>query len=1094
MAFRRIVADFETRSPVDIKKCGAYKYAQHPDTDVTMLAVLDVDNPSDVRMWIGPNFRHLYKSEISDAELDELVFHADTFVAHNVPFERAIWHYVMVRRYGFTPLAIDKTLDTAVMCSMVGLPRTLEKASAFLNPAGAEKDMEGAKIMKRFIAPKLPVAAKRKKLCPDNPDSIKEGYSKAMDVLSLGGIPDYEYHRFLDWHEDESDFARMVEYCRRDVLAEYNIFRTLPAIHPSEKAMWVLDQEINDRGVCIDIESAKGITKTVSRYSEDLMKEVYELTGGKVTSMKAPAQIKEWLLTEGIEVDSIAKASVEYLLTLDLKPVVRRVLEIRETLGKSSVAKYNAMFACASEEDNRVRGIHAFYGAGTGRWAGRLLQTQNLPRPSGKDNLVDPHSGDEDVDEQTISLAACGDPSLPLIWYKDINVLAADCIRGMLVAPKGRDFICSDFSSVEAKALAHLANEEAELAAYRSGKDIYKVNAALIYSIPYEQVDGGGKGPQRQVGKTASLACLAEDTRVLTLRGVVPITEVTQKDFVWDGVDWVPTEGCIYRGIKEVINFEGVRATPDHLWLMEDGTWQRTDGLKRISEKSTEILRLWGTTVTNSSLGKDEYLQNVYCAETSGASELTILKQEAQLNAGNVVTRCNPLHREFTSIWKNRIAREIYIDCGTPLHGVKEKTTLFGIGTGVAESKFAMNGKTIPTHFLSMQRLWTDGIKKGYISIESTITGITNPEIYDSCHRKRITGTESAILRCVMVGNIYASQSLEKDMPMESNAGEKSLSSLKKGYPHETLSRFLRGESVKKGVAEQCKVYDLLNCGPRNRFAIITEEGVRIVHNCGYSGGYSALCRFGFDKMPLLEADAYQAIAVMEETMREDNITSFTRMINPMSTDYEKTVISAYENPATKEMAESFIKEVRGTWIVKQWRKNHPKTTQLWNDMKMGSIQAVQYKNATVSVCDGVEFYFKDRFLTMRLPSGRRLFYLDPRIEEVPTSWGSTQRVVTSMSVNSVTKQLERRQLNVSILVENLVQAFCRDLLKESMLRLDAHGYDIVAHIHDEILSEVDEGFGSVEEYEALMSQVPEWAKGMPLQAAGGYRSKRYRK
>ena len=373
MSFKRIVADFETRSPVDIKKCGAYKYAQHPDTDVTMLAVLDIDNPSDVRMWIGPNFRHLYDTEISDAELNELVLQADVFVAHNVPFERAIWHYVMVGRYGFSPLDINKTLDTAVMCSMVGLPRTLEKASAFLNPAGAEKDMEGAKIMKRFIAPKLPVAAKRKKICPENPDSIKDGYSKAMEVLSLGGTPEYKYHHFLDWHEDKSDFDRMVEYCRRDVLAEFHLFKTLPSIHPSEKAIWVLDQKINDRGVCIDIESAKGITKTVSRYSEDLMKEVFALTGGKVTSMKAPAQIKEWLLSEGIEVDSIAKASVEYLLTLDLKPNVRRVLEIRETLGKSSVAKYNAMFACASEEDNRVRGIHAFYGAGTGRWAGRLL-------------------------------------------------------------------------------------------------------------------------------------------------------------------------------------------------------------------------------------------------------------------------------------------------------------------------------------------------------------------------------------------------------------------------------------------------------------------------------------------------------------------------------------------------------------------------------------------------------------------------------------------------------------------------------------------------------------------------------------------------
>ena len=368
MAFKRIVADFETRSPVDIKSCGAYKYAQHPDTDVTMLAVLDIDNPSDVRMWIGPNFRHLYETEISDVELDELVFNSNEFVAHNVPFERAIWHYVMVRKYGFTPLDVRKTTDTAVLCSMVGLPRTLEKASEFLNPAGTEKDKEGAKVMKRFIAPKLPVTAKRKKLCPENPDSIKEGYTRAMEVLSIGGIPDFEYHHFLDWHDDKDDFARMVEYCRRDVLAEYHLYKTLPPLHPSEKDIWVLDQEINDRGICIDIESARGITKTLNQYSEDLMKEVFELTDGAVTSMKAPAQIKKWLLSEGIEVDSVDKSSVDYLLTLNLKPKVRRFLEIRKTLGKSSVAKYDAMFECASIEDNRVRGIHAFAGAQTGRW------------------------------------------------------------------------------------------------------------------------------------------------------------------------------------------------------------------------------------------------------------------------------------------------------------------------------------------------------------------------------------------------------------------------------------------------------------------------------------------------------------------------------------------------------------------------------------------------------------------------------------------------------------------------------------------------------------------------------------------------------
>lgn len=297
------------------------------------------------------------------------------------------------------------------------------------------------------------------------------------------------------------------------------------------------------------------------------------------------------------------------------------------------------------------------------------------------------------------------------------------------------------------------------------------------------------------------------------------------------------------------------------------------------------------------------------------------------------------------------------------------------------------------------------------------------------------------------------------------------------------------------GVIKEKEVGDIKNCGPRNKYVVVTPTGEQIVvHNCGYSGGYSALCRFGFDKMPLLEADAHHAISVMEGTMREDSIRDFTRMINPMSTDYEKTVLSAYENPSTRDMAESFIKEVRGTWIVKQWRRNHPMTTQLWNDMKQGSIIALQHKGAIITVRDNIAFCYEDRFLKMRLPSGRLLYYLDPRIEEVTTSWGSTQKVVTSMSVNSMTKQLERRQLNVSILVENLVQAFCRDLLKESMLRLDGHGYNIVAHIHDEILSEVPEGFGSVEEYEALMSKVPAWAKGMPLQAAGGYRSKRYRK
>ena len=767
-----IVIDFETRSPVDIKKCGAYKYAQHPDTDVTMLCILDVSDKSKVRVWICRNFRHLYDTEVSDEELDDIIQSSKKIIAHNCPFERAIWKYIMVDRYGFKPMDVSKTVDTAVMCSMVGLPRQLEKASEIIAPEGSEKDMEGSKIMKRFMAPKKPTIAERRVICPGNPEYAEEMYNKAMDVLSLGGIPDFEYHKYLKWHEDKNDFIRTVEYCRRDVLAEYYLYMKLPRIHPSEHDIWVLDQEINDRGICIDIESAKGISKTISKYQEALMNEALELTDGMVTTMKSPKQIKEWLLAEGIETDSIDKAAIEFLLTLDLNPKVRRFLEIRQTLGKSSIAKYDAMFACASNEDNRVRGMYVFYGAGTGRFSSRLIQIQNLPRPSGKANLINPDDDKEDIDEQTILLMSSGDPSLPLIWFKDLNVLAADCIRGMLMAPKGRDFICSDYSSVEARAIAYIANEETDLDAYRNNKDIYKVTASSIYGISYEEVDGGGKGPQRQVGKTAVLAC-------------------------------------------------------------------------------------------------------------------------------------------------------------------------------------------------------------------------------------------------------------------------------------------------------------------------------------GYSGGLNSLMKFSFDKIPVTEKDMYHAIQQAPEVMQEDSLITFVKQIygNNYTDDYVTLIKDAYENPKTREVAEQYIKEIRGTWIVKQWRKAHPKVVQLWYDMKRASIDAVLSPKAIIEVGDkGVNFRYVGNYLIMRLPSGRPLFYMAPEVEEIETPWGSKQKVVTSLTMSSVTHKMERRQLNISILVENLVQAFCRDLLRESMLRLDKNGYDIVAHIHDEVLSEVDEGKGSVEEYEALMSITPPWAEGMPLKAAGGYRAKRYRK
>ena len=761
---KRITIDFETRSPVSLGDCGVYKYAEHPDTDITMLAVLDCDNPEDVKMWIGPNFRHLYKSELDDSELDSIVRDAEIVVCHNAQFELKIWYYIMERRYGFSHLSAEKTVDTAVLASQAGLPRSLEAVTAYWCPAETAKDMEGAKIMKRFMAPKLPVASKRKVLNPENPDEIKDGYERAMGILKIGGVPNFEYHKYLDWHEDPDDFERTVEYCRKDVIAEYTLFKTLPPQNAGERENWVLDQEINDRGVLVDVESAKGIIKTLDRYSEHLAEEASHITKGAVTSIKSPKQILAWLSDMGITVTSIDKANVEYLLSLDLKPEVRRLLEIRQTLGKSSVAKYDAMLSVASNTDNRARGLFAFYGANTGRFASRLIQLQNMPRPVGRDNLISPEDGEGDVDEQFIQMMACGNPDIPSIWIKDCNVAAADCIRSMMMAPKGRDFIVSDYSAIEARSLAFFANETVELESFFAGKDAYKTNAVIMFGVPYEEVT-------KDMRKTAKV--------------------------------------------------------------------------------------------------------------------------------------------------------------------------------------------------------------------------------------------------CVL--------------------------------------------------------------------------------GCGYGGSKGALSKFGFDSIPVTEEEAYNLINNAENIMKEADIRGFTRLYDPMNTDYVSVIKSVYENPSTRQEAEVFIKELHGLHVVKLWRQAHPNTTKFWYELKNASVEAMRHPGCRID-CGLLTLSYKGRFLIVRLPSGRNLYYPDPKLEMVDTPWGSKQEIVTAASMNSMTRRMERRALNVSILVENVVQAASRDILLNALGNLKKRGYDTVMHIHDEIVAEVDEGFGSVEEFESVMEILPDWAEGFPLKADGGYRSKRYRK
>lgn len=176
---------------------------------------------------------------------------------------------------------------------------------------------------------------------------------------------------------------------------------------------------------------------------------------------------------------------------------------------------------------------------------------------------------------------------------------------------------------------------------------------------------------------------------------------------------------------------------------------------------------------------------------------------------------------------------------------------------------------------------------------------------------------------------------------------------------------------------------------------------------------------------------------------------------------------------------------------VTGWRAARAKTVAFWRGLEAAAFQCVEKNIETYFL--PIRFRMRGKFLQMILPNGRPLWYYAPRISVVTTPWGEEKRAVTAMTVDSLTKQWKRRPYHGGLWAENATQAVCRDLLALGLLRCEAAGYRVIGHVHDEILAEVPEGFGSVEEMEAIMSEVPKWAEGMPI-SAEGYRAKRYRK
>lgn len=459
-----ITIDIETRSDKDISKCGVYAYTDTPYFDILLFAYSIDGQP--VRVVDTANGEEIPENVLA-ALADENVVKR----AFNCNFERVCLSKYLRENYPqyFQSYSIDEDTVGDFLnpeswhCSMIhartlGLPSSLAEVGKVLG-IEQQKMTDGKALVKFFCVP----------------------------YDTIDGVP--QFHSPTDYPDKWEIFKA---YNKRDVEAELEIDRKLSRF-PVPDFIWqefYLDQEINDRGILVDMQLADKAINLDAKAKEELTAEVQKLTG--VENPNSVYQLLDWLETQGYKSDSLGKTQVLELIKTAKEPI-KSVLQMRLQLSKSSVKKYTAMKNTACS-DNRARGMFSFYGASrTGRWAGRNVQLQNLPQN---------HLPDLTEARELVKYSSFEDIQM---LYDDVPDTLSQLIRTAFIPRQGMKFIVADFSAIEARVIAWLAGEEWRMKAFANGEDIYCASASKMFGVPV--VKHGENGHLRQKGKISELAC-----------------------------------------------------------------------------------------------------------------------------------------------------------------------------------------------------------------------------------------------------------------------------------------------------------------------------------------------------------------------------------------------------------------------------------------------------------------------------------------------------------------------------------------------------------------------------------------------------------
>ena len=459
MPLRFHIVDFETASDANLKRVGAWCYAEHPTTEILTLWW---GNENKRQCWHPGDDRTALLAEVNDESV--------TWVAFNAGFEKAIWRTIMMPDYGFPDIPNSRWHDAQAVCAMKVLPQDLDRA---------------IKVLRL-------------------PDLKDKAGSKA--VIALSKIPKRGYY-------DRSPAAIQATdiYCEQDILSEAGLHARVGWLPPGERSVWLLNQRINERGLRLDLPYIRAAQQVVDRATEPLALEFQQLTGGlDFTQM---AKIKDWCATQGVTLHDMMKERLAAMLGEDIDATeededdtdpgayvphlpdsVRRALSIRQLIGSASIKKLARMRDCVCS-DGRARGLLQYHGTGPGRSAGRLFQPHNFPRGTTRVNGKAPDP------EELVAAIMTGDPDYVEMLFGPPVEAVVSGLRHAIIAAPGRVLLTGDYAGIQARTVLAVAGQHDKTALMAAGADIYCDMASQIYKRKITKADV----EERQTGKNSVL-------------------------------------------------------------------------------------------------------------------------------------------------------------------------------------------------------------------------------------------------------------------------------------------------------------------------------------------------------------------------------------------------------------------------------------------------------------------------------------------------------------------------------------------------------------------------------------------------------------